>query len=171
MPPPPRPKMSFGIRFVAINIYNICKGHLGFGGVGGGEASNNKLKDTSFIFPMTNVTISGVFRTHTQKEYGKVLEMKSGLNGTQYKNVKRGVGVESARFQDIVNGESLETYFGSYYAYSTAKLHQNIRLIARTPFVRCLSVIAIVIVPRFEPLEHCFPALPRMTVPFTFTNS
>ena len=26
---------------------------------------------------MTNVTILGVFRTHTQKEYGKVLEMKS----------------------------------------------------------------------------------------------
>ena len=26
---------------------------------------------------MTNVTILGVFRTHAQKEYGKVLEMKS----------------------------------------------------------------------------------------------
>ena len=39
----------------------------------GGKASNNKLKDTSFIFPMTNVTILGVFRTHAQKEYGKVL--------------------------------------------------------------------------------------------------
>ena len=37
----------------------------------------NKLKDTSFIFPMTNVTILGVFRTHVQKEYGKVWEMKS----------------------------------------------------------------------------------------------
>ena len=44
---------------------------------GGGGASNNKLKDTSFIFPMTNVTILCVFRTHAQKEYGKVLEMKS----------------------------------------------------------------------------------------------
>ena len=29
-----------------------------------------KLKDTIFIFPMTNVTILGVFRTHAQKEYG-----------------------------------------------------------------------------------------------------
>ena len=26
---------------------------------------------------MTNVTILGVFRTHAQKEYGKVWEMKS----------------------------------------------------------------------------------------------
>ena len=51
------------------------KGILGLGG-GGGKASKNKLKDTSFIFPMTNVTILGVFRAHAQKEYGKVLEMK-----------------------------------------------------------------------------------------------
>ena len=28
---------------------------------------------TSFIFPMINVTILGVFCTHVQKEYGKVL--------------------------------------------------------------------------------------------------
>ena len=33
-------------------------------------------------------------------------------------------GVESARLHDIVNGESLETYFVAYYAYFTAKLHQ-----------------------------------------------
>ena len=46
-------------------------------GGGGGEASKNKLKDTSFIFPMTNVTILGVFHTLAQKEYGKVLEIKS----------------------------------------------------------------------------------------------
>ena len=26
---------------------------------------------------MTNVTILGVFRTHAQKEYGKILEMES----------------------------------------------------------------------------------------------
>ena len=26
---PPRPKMRFGQRHVAISIYNICKGHLG----------------------------------------------------------------------------------------------------------------------------------------------
>ena len=102
--------MPFGQRHVAINIYNICKGHLGSRGGGGGKASKNKLKDTSFIFPMTNVTILGVFRTHAQNEYGNVLKMKStyilnilallfflnsqciysksGLNGTQYKGVK-----------------------------------------------------------------------------------
>ena len=51
---------------------------LGGGGGGGREGtSKNKLKDTSFIFPMTNVTILGVFRTHAQKEYDKVWEMKS----------------------------------------------------------------------------------------------
>ena len=71
----------------------------------------------------------GVFCTHAQKAYGKVLEMKStyilnsltllfflnsqcvnsksGLNGTQYKGVKGGVGVESARLHRIVNSESL----------------------------------------------------------------
>ena len=26
---PPRPKMPFGQRHLAINIYNICKGHFG----------------------------------------------------------------------------------------------------------------------------------------------
>ena len=77
-------------------------------GLGGGEASKDKLKDT--IFPMTNLPILGVFRSHAQKEYGKVWEIKSipilnilallfffitsnaftqsGLNGTQYKDVK-----------------------------------------------------------------------------------
>ena len=50
---------------------------LGGGGGGGGKASKNKLKDTSFIFPMTNVKLLGVFRTHSQKEYGKVWKMKS----------------------------------------------------------------------------------------------
>ena len=45
----------------------------------GGGGIKNKLKDAGFIFQMTNVTIFSVFRTHTQKEYGKVLEMKSVL--------------------------------------------------------------------------------------------
>ena len=60
-----------------VNVYrdmSLSKGHLGSRGA---KASKNKLKDTSFIFPMTNVTILGVFRTHTQKEYGKIWEMKS----------------------------------------------------------------------------------------------
>ena len=63
---------------------SLSKGHLGFrgGGSGGGsggrgEASKKKLKNTSFISTMTNVTILGVFRMHAQKEYGKVWEMKS----------------------------------------------------------------------------------------------
>ena len=43
---------------------------------GGGEASKNKLKDASFIFSLTNVTILSIFRTHAQKEYRKVLVMK-----------------------------------------------------------------------------------------------
>ena len=58
-----------------INVYSdmlLSKGHLGSRG---GGAFKNKLKDTSFIFPMTNTTILGVFRTHAQKEYGKVLKM------------------------------------------------------------------------------------------------
>ena len=65
---PPRPKMPF---IYIVNVYNdmsLSKGHLG----PRGGASKNKLKDTNFIFPMTNVTILGVFRTHAQNE-----EMKS----------------------------------------------------------------------------------------------
>ena len=61
-----------------VNVYSdmsLIKGHLG--SRGGGGASKNKLKDTIFIFPMINVIILGVFRTHAQKEYGKVWEMKS----------------------------------------------------------------------------------------------
>ena len=68
---PRRPKMPLGQRHVAINIYNICKGY--FGSRGGGGVSKNKLKDTNFILPMTNVTVLDVFRTHAQKEYSKVL--------------------------------------------------------------------------------------------------
>ena len=64
--------MTFGQRHVAINIYNICKEFFSLGG-----ASKNKLKDTVFIFLMTNVTILCVFRTRAQKVYGKALEMKS----------------------------------------------------------------------------------------------
>ena len=69
---------AYGVAY-GVNVYSdmwLSKGHLGSRG-GGGKTSKNKLKDTSFIFPMTNVTILGVFRTHARKEYGKVLEMKS----------------------------------------------------------------------------------------------
>ena len=49
------------------------KGILGLGG----KASKNKLKDTSFTFPVTNVTILSIFRTHAQEGYCKSLEMNS----------------------------------------------------------------------------------------------
>ena len=65
--------MPFGQRHVAVNVYNICKGHFGSRG---GKAFKNQQKDTSFIFLMKNDTILGVFRTHAQKEYGNVFEMK-----------------------------------------------------------------------------------------------
>ena len=39
-------------------------------------AGYNKLKDASFVFSMTNITILSIFRTHAQKEYRKVSKMK-----------------------------------------------------------------------------------------------
>ena len=72
--PPLDPKCPLQMLKMFIATCHCPKGILG---QGGGGASKNKLKDTSFTFPMTNVTILGVFRTHAQKEYGKVLEMKS----------------------------------------------------------------------------------------------
>ena len=54
---------------------SLSKGHLG--SRGGGGASKNKRKDTSFSLPIINVIILGVFLTHAQKEYGKVWEEKS----------------------------------------------------------------------------------------------
>ena len=53
---------------------SMSKGHLGSRG---GEASENKLKDTSFTFPVTNVTILSIVRTHAQEGYCKVLEIDS----------------------------------------------------------------------------------------------
>ena len=76
MPPPPRPKMPFTYVVNVNSDMSLSKWHLGSSG-GGGEASKNKVKDTIFIFPMTNVTFLGVLRTLAQKEYGKVWEMQS----------------------------------------------------------------------------------------------
>ena len=59
---------------ICIATFNCPKGILGLGG--GGGVSKNKQKDASFIFSMTKVTILSIFRTHAQKEYRKVLEMK-----------------------------------------------------------------------------------------------
>ena len=58
--------------YIFIATFNCPKGILGLGG----KASKHKLRDASFIFSITNVTILGIFRTHAQKEYRKVLEMK-----------------------------------------------------------------------------------------------
>ena len=70
-PPPLDPRCLLDNDMSLLITY--VKGILGLEG----KASKNKLKDTSFIFQMTNVTILGAFRTYVQKEYGKVLEMKS----------------------------------------------------------------------------------------------
>ena len=76
---PPRPKMPFIYVVYVYSDMSLFKGHLGRGGGGGGggEASKIKLKDTSFTFPVTNVTILSIFRTHAQEGYCKVLEMNS----------------------------------------------------------------------------------------------
>ena len=67
------PRRHLHMLYICIATFNCPKGILG---LGGGKASKNKLKDASFIFLMTNVTILSIFRTHAQKEYRKVLEMK-----------------------------------------------------------------------------------------------
>ena len=71
---PPRPKTPFTHIVYLYNDVQLSKGHLGYRG--GGEASQNKLKDTSYIFWMTNITLLSIFRTHAQKAYCKVLETK-----------------------------------------------------------------------------------------------
>ena len=43
----------------------------------GGKASINKLKYTSFTFPVTNVTILSICRTYAQEGYCKVLELNN----------------------------------------------------------------------------------------------
>ena len=75
-PFPPRPKTLFTHVIYLYNDVQLSKGHLGSRGLGLGEASKNKLKDTSFFFSMANITILSIFRTHAQKEYCKVLETK-----------------------------------------------------------------------------------------------
>ena len=43
-----------------VYMFHCPKGMLGLGG----KTSKNKLKDTDFNFPMKNVTIFSIFRTH-----------------------------------------------------------------------------------------------------------
>ena len=70
--PPLDPRRHLHMLYICIATFSCSKGIFGLGG----KASKNKLKDASFIFSMTNVTILSIFRTHAQKEYRKVLEMK-----------------------------------------------------------------------------------------------
>ena len=97
--------------YIFIETFNcpngiLCRG----GGEGGKHLKTHCMKDASFIFSMTNITILSIFRTHAQKEYRKFLEIKgtyilnildfllfenlqriyynSRLNGTQSKDVK-----------------------------------------------------------------------------------
>ena len=70
-PPPLDPRRPLHMLYICIATFNCPKGILGLGG----KASKNKLKDASFIFSMTNVTILCIFRTHAQKEYRIFLEM------------------------------------------------------------------------------------------------
>ena len=55
-----------------IATYHCPRGILGLG-----WKHLKNLKDTNFIFPMTNVTVLSVFQSYAQKEYREVLEMKS----------------------------------------------------------------------------------------------
>ena len=77
--PPLDQRRHLHMLYICIATFNCPKGILGLGG----KASKNKLKDASFIFSMTNVTILSISRTHAQKEYYKVLEMK----GTYIMNI------------------------------------------------------------------------------------
>ena len=72
-PFPPRPQTPLTYVVYVYSDMSLSKGHLG----SRGKASKNKLKDTSFTFPVTNVTILSIFRTHAQEGYCKVLEMNS----------------------------------------------------------------------------------------------
>ena len=72
-PPPLDPRRPLHMLYICIGTFNYPKGVLG---LGGGGASKNKLKDGSFIFLITDVTILSIVHTHAQKEYRKVLEIK-----------------------------------------------------------------------------------------------
>ena len=72
-PFPLDPRHPLHMLYMFIATYQCPRGILGLGG----KASKNKLKDTSFIFPVTNATIFSIFHMHAQKEYRKVLEIKS----------------------------------------------------------------------------------------------
>ena len=64
--------------------FNRPKGTLGLGG-----SFYNKLKDTSFIFSMTNITNLSILRTHAQTEYCKILETNGILVGPICNDLKK----------------------------------------------------------------------------------
>ena len=72
-PPPTDPRRRLYMLYTFIATCHCRKGILGLGV----KADKNKLIDTTFTFPMTNVTILSIFHKHAQKEYRKALEMKS----------------------------------------------------------------------------------------------
>ena len=72
-PFPLDPRRPLHMLYMFIATCHCPKGILGLGG----KASKNKLQDTCFTFPVTNVTILSIFRTHAQEGYCKVLEMNS----------------------------------------------------------------------------------------------
>ena len=61
--------------YVYSNI-SLSKGHLGSRG-GGGEASNKQTERHQFHCSNDKDTFLSIFHTHVQKEYHKVLELKS----------------------------------------------------------------------------------------------
>ena len=63
----PRPKAPFTYIVYVYSDMSLSKGHLG--SRGDGETSKSKLKDTSFSFPVTSVTILSIVRTYAQKGY------------------------------------------------------------------------------------------------------
>ena len=67
------PRRPLHMFYIIITTCHCPKGYLG--SRGGGEHLN--IKDTTFTFPVTNVTILSIFRTHAQEGYCKVFEMKS----------------------------------------------------------------------------------------------
>ena len=109
---------------------------------------------------MTNVTILSIFRTHAQKEYRKVLEMKGTyilnilalllfenlqriylkyrINSTNSKDVKWGVGVEGASFHGFVNDGSLWNIFWCFlciFYYRNSSILKILRQFENLGFV------------------------------------
>ena len=72
-PPPLEQRRPLHMLYMFKATCHCPKGILGLGG----DHFKKKLKDSIFTFPVTNVTILSIFRTHAQEGYCKVLEMKS----------------------------------------------------------------------------------------------